>query len=222
VKRFIAILLMATVITSTGLSQAAEAAFHSYPRAQMRQGESIQFNAPVLPPLAHTRFCMQYPQDCKASKLAFRGGPIKLTAQRWKEIVAVNARVNRAIRPEANTQGVMAERWLISPASGDCNDYAVTKRHMLLALGWPPRTTLLAEVVTTRGEHHLVLVARTQSGDLVIDNLNANIRPWLTTGYRWVRVQSPHNPQFWATIAMPSLKHATKLSGRGSVVRIAS
>jgi predicted transglutaminase-like cysteine proteinase len=46
-----------------------------------------------------------------------------------------------------------------------------------------------------------VLVVRTEQGDPVADNLNANIRPWYQTRYRWVRVQSPRNPQFWATVA---------------------
>jgi predicted transglutaminase-like cysteine proteinase len=77
----------------------------------------------------------------------------------------------------------------------------VTKRHDLLALGWPSRALLLAEVVTTWGEHHLVVVVRAKEGDLVIDNLNANIRPWLKTQYRWVRVQSPQDPIMWSTVA---------------------
>jgi Bacterial transglutaminase-like cysteine proteinase BTLCP len=33
-----------------------------------------------------------------------------------------------------------------------------------------------------------VLVVRTEQGDPVADNLNANIRPWYQTRYRWVRV----------------------------------
>ena len=113
----------------------------------------------------------------------------------------MNARVNRSIKPERNMAGVAGERWLVAPASGDCNDYAVTKRHDLLALGWPSRALLLAEVVTTWGEHHLVLVIRTRDGDLVADSLNANIKPWSMTRYDWVRVQSPRNPKFWSTVA---------------------
>jgi predicted transglutaminase-like cysteine proteinase len=62
---------------------------------------------------------------------------------------------------------------------GDCNDYAVTKRHDLI----PQRLacTLLAEVITGWGEHHLVVVARAKAADLVIDNLDANIKPWTRT-----------------------------------------
>jgi len=97
---------------------------------------------------------------------------------------------------------VLAEEWLISPDAGDCNDYAVTKRHELLARGWPARLLILAEVVVPSGEHHLVLVVRTNAGDLLLDNLNANIRPLSAARYGWVRAQSPENPKFWSTIGV--------------------
>jgi predicted transglutaminase-like cysteine proteinase len=160
----------------------------------------IQFSAPALAPMAHTFFCLKYPTDCRTHKTVFRGGPVVLTAQRLAELKRINGAVNRAITPEPNTQGLAAEKWLISPKSGECHDYAVTKRHELLARGWPARALLLSEVVTTSGEHHLVLVVRTSEGDLVADNLNGDIRRWSKTPYQWVRIQSPANPTFWSTI----------------------
>lgn len=163
----------------------------------------IQFDAPTLAPLAHTRFCLKYRSDCRVHKIQFRGSAIDLTAERRRELIRVNADVNGAIRPMQVNETVAGEKWLISPKSGDCNDYAVTKRHELLARGWPSRSLLLAEVVTTWGEHHLVLVVRTRQGDLVADNLNADIRSWAKTSYQWVRVQSPANPMFWSTIKAP-------------------
>jgi len=64
--------------------------------------------------------------------------------------------------------------------------------------------------VVPSGEHHLVLVVRIrdiermQDVDLVLDNLNANIRPVGLTPYRWVRVESPSNPKYWSTVNVPS------------------
>jgi predicted transglutaminase-like cysteine proteinase len=55
--------------------------------------------------------------------------------------------------------------------------------------------------VTGWGEHHLVLVVRTRSGDLVLDNMTRSVRPWSRVPYRWVRIQTPKNPNYWATIA---------------------
>jgi predicted transglutaminase-like cysteine proteinase len=150
----------------------------------------------ALAPFAHTVFCLKYPGDCRARPL-FRGGPAVLTSGKMRQLAAVNARVNRAIRPEPNTHGLSAEKWLIAPPSGECHDYAVTKRHDLLAAGWPQRDLLLAEVLTPTNEHHLVLIVRTDKGNLVADNLNPAIRTFEETPYWLVRVQSPANPEFW-------------------------
>jgi predicted transglutaminase-like cysteine proteinase len=161
----------------------------------------IQFGTPVLPPMAHTLFCLRYPNECHVRKIVFRGGAFKLTGERRAELEHVNAEVNRSIIPKRDTGWLQGEGWLISPKSGDCNDYAVTKRHDLIALGWPERVLLLSEVVTPWGEHHLVLVVRTSEGDLVADNLNPNIRSWSKAPYQWVRIQSPGSPQSWFAVA---------------------
>lgn len=131
----------------------------------------------------------------------FRGGRLKLTAERMAQLQEVNRRVNSAIRPEPNLEGLRGEKWLLHPTSGDCNDYAVTKRHDLIAKGFPARSVLLSEVVTSWGEHHLVVVVRTFSGDLVLDNLTGHILPWSKKSYRWVRIQMPKNPTYWASLA---------------------
>jgi predicted transglutaminase-like cysteine proteinase len=133
--------------------------------------------------------------------MTFRGGPVRLTAERWDDLKAVNSTVNATIVPERNTEGLAGEKWLINPASGDCNDYAVTKRSALLARGWPTRALLLSEVVTSWGEHHLVLVVRTSMGDLVLDNMTSQIRPWERAPYQWVRIQTPINPNYWASLS---------------------
>jgi predicted transglutaminase-like cysteine proteinase len=46
----------------------------------------------------------------------------------------------------------------------------------------------------------LVLVVRTNEGEVVLDNLDANIQPVQTVPYRWVRIQSTGNPNFWFTV----------------------
>jgi predicted transglutaminase-like cysteine proteinase len=161
----------------------------------------IEFNTPALAPMAHTFFCLKYHNDCRIHQIVFRGGALKLTAERWADLKRINAEVNHAIIPTRNNAGLAAEKWAISPKAGDCHDYAVTKRHELLARGWPARSLLLSEVETSWGEHHLVLVVRTNEGDFVADNLNGDIRSWSNTPYQWVRIQSPNNPMFWSTVA---------------------
>ena len=170
------------------------------PKALKPQLDRLELDTFVLGPMAHSVFCLQYPKDCQIRKIAFRGGKYKLTPQRRRDLAEVNSKVNRSIKPEANLLGLAGEKWIVAPKSGDCNDYAVTKQHELLARGWPSRTLMLAEVVTSWGEHHLILVVRTAEGDLVLDNLSASVRPWSKVPYQWVRVQSPRNPKFWSTV----------------------
>ena len=98
-----------------------------------------------------------------------------MNEMRWAELENINRTVNSSIHPERNREGLAGEKWLLSPVRGDCNDYAVTKRHRLITRGWPARTVLLSEVVTVSGEHHLVTVVRTTFGDLVLDNLTDQI-----------------------------------------------
>lgn len=160
----------------------------------------IAFGNYTLPPVAFTQFCLRYEDQCKPERIVFRGGGVRLTEERWDDLRDVNKAVNATIVPEANTQGVAAEKWVIKPAAGDCNDYAVTKRAELLKRGWPARSLLLSEVVTNWGEHHLVLVVRTTMGDFVLDNLTAQIRPWVRAPYRWVRMQTSKNPNYWASL----------------------
>jgi len=167
----------------------------------LQQGvQFIRFDAPTLAPMAFTRFCLKYPDDCEQQQL-FGDDRIALNKMRWSELENINRIVNSSIHPERNEDGLSGEKWLLSPARGDCNDYAVTKRHQLIARGWPARTVLLSEVVTVSGEHHLVTVVRTNGGDLVLDNLTDQITPWSRAPYRWARIQTPKNPNYWVSIS---------------------
>ncbi len=180
------------IVLSTGLSFA-----EAGERATV---EHIRFDAPTLAPMAYTQFCLRYPGECR-TRMIFRGGPVRLSAGRRAELARVNNAVNARIAPEANQQGLAGEIWLIGPDRGDCNDYAVTKRHELMARGWPARALLLSEVVTAGGEHHLVLVVRTFDGDLVLDSLTDRIKPWFRAPYRWARMQMPGVSRLWTRIA---------------------
>jgi predicted transglutaminase-like cysteine proteinase len=175
--------------------------------------ERLQLSSPVLAPMAFSRFCLRYREDCEIHRLRDASG---VTRAHWGEVARVNAEVNHAIAPQADDGDVVDETWRVAPTAGACHDYAVTKRHELMQLGWPSRALLLAEVVTRWGEHHLVLVVRTRTGDFVADNLYPGVRPWYAAPYRWVRIQTLENPMYWSTVeadptttAEPSLASAS-------------
>jgi predicted transglutaminase-like cysteine proteinase len=164
--------------------------------------------------MGHSRFCLKYPDDCMVHGIDFRHRNIALTLQRWTELNTINREVNRDIVPEITPGDGITEEWVIAPRRGDCKDYAITKRHKLLARGWPSRALLLAEVVVPSGEHHLILVVRLAETDLVLDNLTPNIRTVAMTyrQYRWVRMETPQHPKFWARVQTPASSQTATLT----------
>jgi predicted transglutaminase-like cysteine proteinase len=97
---------------------------------------------------------------------------------------------------------------------GDCNDYAVTKRHELLENGLPSKALRLSVVKTASGIGHLVLVVVTTKGDIVMDNLTEVIRPWQTTDYHWLKIQSATDSKFWYEIKGPAVGPSVSLADR--------
>jgi predicted transglutaminase-like cysteine proteinase len=197
--RIVAIMVAAAIAVVFSWFQPAHAGQVGMPIGLQSAIQHIKLETPTLPPMAYTQFCLRYQNECRARPM-FRGGPVPLTEERWADLKEVNLMVNREIMPERNELGLAGEQWLINPNRGDCNDYAVSKRHELLARGWPARALLLSEVVVNSGEHHLILVVRTKSGDLVLDNVTQLVKPWSRVPYHWVRMQMPDS-KLWATIS---------------------
>ena len=99
----------------------------------------------------------------------------------------------------------LGDGWTIAPEMGDCNDYAVTKRHELLERGLPSRALRLSVVKTASGIGHLVLVVVTTKGDLVMDDLTEVILPWRSTNYHWLKIQSATDTKLWYEIRRPAV-----------------
>jgi predicted transglutaminase-like cysteine proteinase len=158
--------------------------------------------SPTLAPFQHVRFCIKYPSDCKSKPT--ENERLDLDADTTRLLNHVNHSVNTSITATSKSYGPdLHDGWTIAPSVGDCNDYAVTKRHDLLESGLPSKALRLSVVKTPSGLGHLVLVVTTTKGDLVLDNLTDVIRPWQNTGYRWLKIQSAVDPRFWYDIKAP-------------------
>ena len=112
----------------------------------------------------------------------------------------INERVNSDITYEADSlhYGVV-NRWASDAMGrkGDCKDYALSKRQVLLAAGFPDSALRIAIGRIPDGELHAVLTVTTDRGIRVLDNLNSDLR-WIDeTPYRWVEWQSPDDPLRW-------------------------
>ena len=112
--------------------------------------------------------------------------------------MSVNRAVNIAIRPKPDASAL--RDWKLDVDAGDCNAFAVQKRHELIRRGWPAAALALTVAKTRSGEGHLVVTVRTDQGDLVLDNLRSNIVSWRRTGYDWIVRQSERNPQYWVEL----------------------
>jgi predicted transglutaminase-like cysteine proteinase len=161
----------------------------------------IEDASPTLAPFQHVRFCLRYPSDCKSDPT--ENERIDLNAETSESLKRVNHSVNISIIPTLKSYGpALQDGWTIAPDTGDCNDYAVTKRHELLQIGLPSKALRLSVVKTASGIGHLVLVVVTTKGDIVMDNLTEAILPWQSTDYHWLKIQSATDSRYWYEVKL--------------------
>ncbi|MGJ4892936.1 transglutaminase-like cysteine peptidase [Bradyrhizobium sp. HKCCYLS3077] len=180
------------------------------------QQSSIPEGGATLAPFQHVRFCIRYPAECKSD--AESKSRIELDPSILELLARINRDVNVAIAPTNKSYDTnLSDGWRLAPSSGDCNDYAVTKRHELVQIGIPARALRLSVVRTSSGVGHLVLVVATTKGDLVMDNLTETIRNWESTNYDWIKIQSARDARFWSEVkpdgAMSRARHL-RIAGR--------
>jgi predicted transglutaminase-like cysteine proteinase len=151
------------------------------------------------PPIGHYEFCKSYPGEC--TSLGRDRGPMTLTRKNWAQILEINTRVNQAIRPDTdiNIHGV-EELWSYPRTVGDCEDYVLLKRHMLIQQGFSPSDLLITVVLQPNGDGHAVLTVRTNYGDYILDNMRGDVRLWSETGYTFVKRQSPEHAARWTKL----------------------
>lgn len=167
-------------------------------------GTLIATGDAVVPPSGFIRFCVKHSEDCLAS--GREHAVVDLTAERRAQLDAVQARINAAIAPREE----LGAGWrYATDGYGDCNTYALSKRRALIAMGWPEETLLLATAYTERDEGHLVLIARTNQGDLVLDNRLAPVVDWAALPYHWISMQSQKSPALWVQIVPRNLAKAS-------------
>ena len=104
------------------------------------------------------------------------------------------------------------EKWsLPTDGYGDCEDYVLLKRKMLMDAGWPREALLITVVRDKLGEGHAVLTVKSDKGEFILDNQNENVVAWTETGYRFVKRQSQSDPNIWVALgdARPAVSTAS-------------
>ncbi|HZS63912.1 MAG TPA: transglutaminase-like cysteine peptidase [Xanthobacteraceae bacterium] len=160
----------------------------------------ISVGPDARPPIGWLQFCDDHPADCRGANGGVRD--VVLTSAAWHDLVRVNQWVNSNVKPitDLDHWGV-AERWdYPDDGYGDCEDYVLLKRKMLLKAGWPRSALLVTVVRDQHGAGHAVLTVETDKGEFVLDNQNEKIVLWSESGYRFVKRQSQANQNVWVTL----------------------
>ncbi|MGH7487271.1 MAG: transglutaminase-like cysteine peptidase, partial [bacterium] len=161
----------------------------SGPRGQDYASPFMRVFGLTQPPYGFVSFCDRMPRACAQ-------GPQEdqrffATPARLAELDAINRAVNHEIEPVTDMElyGV-TDYWTIPTTKGDCEDYVLLKRKLLMELGWPASALLITVVRDERGEGHAILTARTAQGDFILDNKTDEIKVWHRTRYDFVMRQS--------------------------------
>ena len=152
------------------------------------------------PPIGWVQFCTERPWECRTEPSEARD--VQYTKAAFQELMRVNRFVNERIKPMTDLEhfGVV-EKWTYpEDGFGDCEEYVLVKRKMLMQLGWPREALLITVVRDKKGDGHAVLTVRTDKGELILDNQVEEVLPWADTGYRYVKRQSQTDPNLWVSL----------------------
>ncbi len=155
-------------------------------------------------PYGWVDFCNRYSTECDVQGLD--AVDIDLTPAALSDIERVNRKVNMAVQPVTDMDhwGVV-DRWDYPlDGKGDCEDYALLKRKILMHDGYPRQALLVTVVKDHEGEGHAILTIKTNQGEFVLDNLDDRVLPWADTGYRFIKRQSQEDPNVWQSIGAPA------------------
>lgn len=167
--------------------------------AQAGDRSHMEITGLTSQPIGHYEYCKLNSSDCKSQP----ANPItpKLTREKWNDLVSINSYVNKAVIPVTDMEYYNREElWTLPGKYGDCEDYVLLKRKMLMERGWPVSSLLATVVRQSNGDGHAVLTVRTDRADYVLDNLSGKIKPWQETEYLYLKRQSTLHSGRWAKI----------------------
>ena len=183
----------------TRLALIAALAVMVVPAGTMASGLSMQTGRVTSQPIGHYEFCKQFTTECKPVKGS--GAAPKVTDYGWEVIKEINRAVNFSVMPKTDLELFGKEEvWTYPDVAGDCEDYVLLKRHMLIERGFSPADALITVVRKPDGEGHAVLTLRTSEGDYVLDNLVDEVKNWRKTPYSYLKRQAANNSGRWVTI----------------------
>ena len=160
------------------------------------------------PVLAWAKLCERVPSECEVDTT--EPATVGLTGKIWQAIITVNRRVNSTIRPMTDQDhwGIPDVWDFATDGAGDCEDYQLLKRKLLVEAGIPRRALRMTVVIDEKREGHAVLMVRTDRGDFILDNKTNAVLPWHDTGYIYVKREGQDGPT-WVSLGGATSPTAT-------------
>ena len=170
--------------------------------AVSREGAQIasQAGRDARAPSGYLAFCDRNPDECRAHPE--QPNKVRFTSALWDKLEKVNLVVNTSVHAEDDKEHYgVSEFWTVPvDGEGDCEDYVLAKRKMLVLLGLP-EAALRITVVLDRGiVRHAVLTVVTDQGDYVLDSLKNEILTTDKADYVWVEWQDPASRTGWVAL----------------------
>lgn len=192
------------VIAALGLLAAVSAPFLGVTEAADSNPGYVAVIGKTLVPYGWVDFCNRYKGECDGSPL--QALDVNNTPSAMKRIRQINAWVNANVKPMSDMDhwGVI-DRWdYPTDGYGDCEDYVLLKRRLLINEGFPMQGLLVTVVRDEKGEGHAILTVKTSKGEYVLDNLDDEVRAWNKTRYRFVKRQSQTDQNSWVDLGDPT------------------
>lgn len=190
-------MILGALALASGVFATAVLAQSGVEAAEMREGP--QMNGPA----AFYELCRRTPADCPAPRAALTPERVRMDEAAAEAIMGVNLATNQSIAPVADFDRYgLGDVWEFPrDGMGDCEDYVIAKRAALLEMGFPESAMLIGVALGTDTPYHAVLLVRTDSGEIVLDNLTDRISLWRDSGLVFVARQSAADPRKWVRVA---------------------
>ncbi len=198
--------VFAALLATCGLGSIAQA-------AEQSRTVFMRVHGQALPPFGFVQFCQRFKTECgRVENLSFKR--FNASPTHLSELDYVNRAINARIKPATDIDLYgRDEYWTFPNGKGDCEDYVVLKRRILMRRGWPASALLITVVRDEIGDGHAVLTVRTRQGDFVLDNKVNDVLLWNQTPYKYLMRQSYLNPKLWMALDPQAANAAGTVAG---------
>lgn len=190
-------IVFSALLFALSCTMASANALHLNP-SQPERAKNMKTFGQTSTPIGYYEYCQRYRDRCRRPA---EGSIVELNPQRWAQILTVNREVNRDIIPMTDRDifGV-EEMWEYPETVGDCEDYALMKRKLLNAAGFPLGSLLMTVGRDINGGGHAVLTVVTDLGDFVLDNVEKDVLLWRDAELYYLKRQAQNNPNKWLSL----------------------